>query len=261
MSARDPLNPKDLEARLARELQWHEEHPESGELETVSRYKRLVLERMRARQWKLLGDLAGKSVLEIGCGVGRETVELARRGGQVLAIDLSPTLVEVARQRVAGAGLEARVRFAAMPAERLSEDGQHFDVVVGNGVLHHLDLPRFKECLPGLLTPGAVAQFTEPIAHNPLLRLYRLLTPHLHSPEEAALTASAIAEFVKGFSTVQLQYHNLSGLLCLPVPYVLGMSVGGKTLDATLAADALLTRNLPFLRRYSQYVIIQVGAP
>ena len=53
----------------------------------------------------LPADLAGKRVLDAGCGTGALAAELARRGADVVAIDLSPTLVDLGRERVeAGAG-------------------------------------------------------------------------------------------------------------------------------------------------------------
>lgn len=56
-------------------------------------------------QW-LPADLSGQRVLDAGCGTGSFAIELARRGAQVLAIDLSPQLVDVARERC-GAQLQA----------------------------------------------------------------------------------------------------------------------------------------------------------
>lgn len=47
----------------------------------------------------LPADLRGQRVLDAGCGTGSFAIELARRGAQVLAIDLSPQLVDVARER------------------------------------------------------------------------------------------------------------------------------------------------------------------
>jgi magnesium-protoporphyrin O-methyltransferase len=44
-------------------------------------------------------DLTGRRILDAGCGTGALAVELARRGADVTAIDLSPTLVDLARER------------------------------------------------------------------------------------------------------------------------------------------------------------------
>ena len=58
-------------------------------------------DRMRATLLAMLpADLGGRRVLDAGCGTGALAVELARRGADVLAIDLSPTLVELARERI-----------------------------------------------------------------------------------------------------------------------------------------------------------------
>ncbi|HKK36606.1 MAG TPA: magnesium protoporphyrin IX methyltransferase [Paracoccaceae bacterium] len=48
-------------------------------------------------------DLTGLRLLDAGCGVGQLAVEAARRGAEVVAIDISPTLVGIARDRAAGA--------------------------------------------------------------------------------------------------------------------------------------------------------------
>jgi magnesium-protoporphyrin O-methyltransferase len=68
-------------------------------------------ERMRAT---LLGwlpaDLAGRRVLDAGCGTGALAVDAAARGGTVVAVDLSPTLVGLARERApAGCAIDFRV--------------------------------------------------------------------------------------------------------------------------------------------------------
>ena len=48
----------------------------------------------------LPADLSGQRLLDAGCGTGALAVEAARRGAQVVAVDLSPTLIDLARQRV-----------------------------------------------------------------------------------------------------------------------------------------------------------------
>src|ERR1700678_3943946 len=53
----------------------------------------------------------GKRVLEIGCGIGTDTINFARHGAQVTAVDLSSQSIEVARKRVDVFGLSNQVRF------------------------------------------------------------------------------------------------------------------------------------------------------
>ena len=69
-----------------------------GRIRTTVRAGR---DRMRATLVAWLGeDLTGKRILDDGCGTGALAVEAARRGAQVVAIDLSPTLVDLARTRI-----------------------------------------------------------------------------------------------------------------------------------------------------------------
>ncbi len=71
--------------------------PVSGIRATV----RAGRDRMRALLLSYLPvDLRGRRVLDAGCGTGAMAVELARRGAEVLAIDLSPTLVQYAHERL-----------------------------------------------------------------------------------------------------------------------------------------------------------------
>ena len=61
---------------------------------------------------RLPADLSGARVLDAGCGTGALAVELARRGAEVVAVDISPALVAIARERCP-AGLAPRIDFRA----------------------------------------------------------------------------------------------------------------------------------------------------
>ena len=82
-----------------------------------------------------LDRLAGKRVLEIGCGMGLHTETLARSGAEVTAIDLTPTAVRTTRRRLELKSLQANV--VQMDAERLSFPDESFDFVWSWGVIHH----------------------------------------------------------------------------------------------------------------------------
>ncbi|MCC7236547.1 MAG: class I SAM-dependent methyltransferase [Bryobacterales bacterium] len=85
----------------------------------------------------------GKRVLEIGCGIGTDTINFARAGAQVTAVDLTEKSIEVARQRAAVFGLEDRIRFVRANAERLREflPAEPFDLIYSFGVIHHTPDP------------------------------------------------------------------------------------------------------------------------
>lgn len=83
-------------------------------------------------------DLGGLRVLDAGCGVGQLSVEAARRGAEVVAIDISPTLVGIAQERAQGAAdPETLSRITWWTGDMLGEDLGEFDHVVAMDSLIH----------------------------------------------------------------------------------------------------------------------------
>jgi magnesium-protoporphyrin O-methyltransferase len=97
----------------------------------VSRIRQTVREgrdRMRATVLaRLPPDLRGARVLDAGCGAGQMTADLAARGAEVTAVDISPALIAIARARLP-AGLPGRVTFAS--GDMLDDSLGRFDFVV-----------------------------------------------------------------------------------------------------------------------------------
>ncbi len=87
---------------------------------------------------------AGKRVLEIGCGIGTDTIRFARAGARVTAVDLSDASLDVARERAKVFGLEDRITFYQADVERLSEavPVEEYDLVYSFGVIHHTPHPQ-----------------------------------------------------------------------------------------------------------------------
>jgi SAM-dependent methyltransferase len=87
---------------------------------------------------------AGKRVLDIGCGIGTDTINFARAGARVTAVDLSEKSIELARRRADVFGLSDRIDFRVADAERLSEviSPEPYDLVYSFGVIHHTPHPE-----------------------------------------------------------------------------------------------------------------------
>lgn len=87
---------------------------------------------------------ANRRVLEIGCGLGTDTMNFARAGAQVTAVDLSSRSLELAQQRAKVFGLGDRIEFIEADAERLSEyvKPEQYDLVYSFGVIHHTPHPE-----------------------------------------------------------------------------------------------------------------------
>ncbi len=85
-----------------------------------------------------------KRVLEIGCGIGTDTMNFARYGAWVTAVDLSEKSLEIARERAKSLGLLDRITFVKGDAERLDEclPVEKYDLIYSFGVLHHTPHPE-----------------------------------------------------------------------------------------------------------------------
>ena len=117
----------------------------------VSRVRQTVREgrdRMRAAMLdRLPADLTGARVLDAGCGAGPMTEELARRGARVVAVDISPSLLEVARRRIPE-HLHARIDFRA--GDMLDPAHGAFDYVMAMDSLIHYQAGDIARALGGL---------------------------------------------------------------------------------------------------------------
>ncbi len=99
----------------------------------------------------------GKRVLEVGCGIGSDTMEFALNGASVTAVDLSEESLKVARRRAVVYGVADRVRFLNANAEELSDalEVEPYDLVYSFGVLHHTPHPeRAIEQIRRFMRPG-----------------------------------------------------------------------------------------------------------
>ena len=114
---------------------------------------------------------AGRRVLEIGCGTGMFTEMLARSGAKIVAVDISPDLLEKARARNLPPD---QIQFLHQSFEDTSLTGP-FDAVVGSSVLHHLDLATALRKIMEVLKPGGWLSFAEPNMLNPQIFLERKL--------------------------------------------------------------------------------------
>ena len=93
-------------------------------------------------------DLTGLKVLDAGCGTGAFSVEAARRGASVVAIDLSPTLVELARERQPTDLAPGQIDFRV--GDMASVEGESFDYVVAMDSVIHYDPHHAVEVLAKL---------------------------------------------------------------------------------------------------------------
>lgn len=92
-------------------------------------------------------DLTGRRILDAGCGAGQFSIEAARRGADVVAIDLSKTLVDLARERHGAEDLKGSVDFRI--GDMFDPALGRFDHVVSMDSLIHYGAPDIVRVLEG----------------------------------------------------------------------------------------------------------------
>ena len=205
------------EDRLERERRFHNERfaAETGERRS-SRFYSVADDARDHYSSSVLSAKSGDRVLEYGCGSGSMAFDLAAAGAEVVGIDISEVAVATARDRAAEEGLSS-ASFEVMNAEALDLPDSSFDLVCGSGILHHLDLDRSMAELARVMAPDGRAVFFEPLGHNPLINLYRRLTPGERTVDEHPLLESDILSMGRHFSGVGVRGYDLVALAALPL--------------------------------------------
>jgi len=208
----------------------------------------------------LCRNVSGARVLDLGCGKGEYSLSLLSRGAHVTGVDISDKYVNCAREAAQSACLDhSRFVFKVMDAHALEFQDGSFDLVVGSGILHHLDMFRALDELCRVLKPGGRTLFLEPLAGNPLLKLFRLMTPRARTRDERPLTRGDLRTLAAdGRWEFTATY---SGLVCAPVAIVTSLLLRPFPNNPCLRLAGFVEQYLnrwPFLRPLNQYVLIEI---
>ncbi|NKB69255.1 MAG: methyltransferase domain-containing protein [Candidatus Latescibacteria bacterium] len=153
-------------------------------------------------------------VLEYGCGTGSGSIQWLKLGAILTGIDLSSEGIEKAKKQIADTEYEAS--YFVMDAENTEFAECHFDMIIGSGIIHHLDLEKSYGELNRILKKDGRAVFVEPLGHNPLINLYRNLTPKMRTEDEHPLLEKDLLLLEKYFHSVEIKYFSLFTLLAVP---------------------------------------------
>jgi SAM-dependent methyltransferase len=121
---------------------------------------------MRQAVWRRLDARfrPGDRVLELNCGTGEDAVYLARRGVRVLATDIAPAMLEVARAKVARAGLEDLVEMRQLAIEELAatRDTRHETRDTRHETWGDSPVSGLRSLVSGLWSPGLPVSRSDP---------------------------------------------------------------------------------------------------
>jgi 2-polyprenyl-3-methyl-5-hydroxy-6-metoxy-1,4-benzoquinol methylase len=128
---------------------------------------------------RFMGDLRGKRVLDLGCGTGRNGLQLARHAGEVVGYDLSEVAIEKANADARRLGL---TNFHAEVNNFAHVEEASFDVVLEVNMLHHASAPReVAKQVRRALRPGGEFVMFENNPLNPLFPFFFVMIGQLRS--------------------------------------------------------------------------------
>lgn len=208
------------------------------------------------RRGRLIAEAArlapGMKALEIGCGTGLFTKLFAESGSEILAVDISEDLIEIANRFDFPMG---NVIFRTIPFEdaALTREGP-FDAVIGSSVLHHLEVKPALQRIFGLLKPGGRLAFAEPNFLNPQIAAERSFLRPLFkyvSPDETAFVRWLLGRQLAdvGFEKIRIKPFDWLHP-AIPKGLIKAVQSVGKVLES-----------IPGIREFSGSLLISAKRP
>ena len=180
----------------------------------------LTNEAIKFYQKVLSENTLGKKIIVVGCAEGGVT-PLAKAGAEkVLGVDIASEPVKRLNEKIEQEKLSNIASAIVGNAESLEVPNNSFDVICCLGVLHHLDIQKAAESWSNALNKDGLVVMEEPMAFNPVVALYRLLTPKMRTDDEHPLVPDDIKLLKKYFEKVDVQGYVLFSLFSLFFVYI-----------------------------------------
>ena len=142
----------------------------------------------------------------------------------------------------------------------LKFENNFFDLIVGNGILHHLDPEKALTSVHKVLKPGGRVIFFEPLADNPLLKLFRFLTPKARTIDEAPFSRSDLKKIINPniWDSKKVMY---CGLVSAPVAVFTSIVLSKYPNNILLKLSDKLENKLnkyDFFKPLNQYILLSL---
>ncbi|MCB9094286.1 MAG: class I SAM-dependent methyltransferase [Halobacteriovoraceae bacterium] len=205
----------DLSARKKAELEFHNRDRDKEYTKQLPQdtyellhgnkkyYKTIQLSRTYVDNW-IKTNAKGKIFLDYACGNGGNAMLAARSGAALsIGIDISDISIKNATNSAKGENLNNTI-FVQGDCENTGLPDNSIDTVICSGMLHHLDLSYAFPELRRILKPGGRILAVEALNINPLIKLYRFITPSMRTDwEKNHILSLKDIRFARRFFNIQ----------------------------------------------------------
>lgn len=159
---------------------------------------------------EILGDLRGKDLLDVGCGLGEASVFFSKLGANVTASDISEGMLEKTKELAQAHDQKLNYHLSSSVDMELKD--KSFDIIYAGNLLHHVNIKEtLSKISPHLRKNGTLVTW-DPLAYNPLINIYRKIATEVRTEDEHPLTKSDIKLFNDFFPEVKAKYFWLTTL-------------------------------------------------
>jgi len=256
---------KNIQERVEREKDQHDDDAIlERAIELKSTFDHVLnsptMQRADKEESQIYKNVKDKIVLDVGCGFGEKSITIAQNGGVVTGIDISENYIRSSRQSAQEKNLNHLCSFEEMDVHNMSYKDNTFDLVIGRGIIHHLDLQVSLTEIKRVLKPGGTAIFLEPLSANPLLKIFRVLTPSARTVDEKPLTIRDLKWINSNFDV----YSSYYGLITAPVAMLTSILLRPWPNNYILIIFDYLENflnKLNFIKPFNQYVLLNIKKP
>lgn len=241
----DPLNSRSYKARnwdLDKVLAWYEDA-------TVRSAHRMM------------GDIKGRKVLEIGFGTGAHLAWLARRGAIVTGVDISPERVRAAKDLMESEGLSGNVSVMCQDIMATDLPEEAFDIIYGHDILMYMggDYPPFAQKAYSMLKEGGKLIVVEALDNHPAARIYRnIFAPREFRYFTRYFNIAGLSAFRSGYRRMTSEFF----YILAPLAFIWKNWITSKTMfdifeRSLTMVDKRALKKFPALEKYCWRVVFE----
>lgn len=218
-----------------------------------------------------LGDITGKKILDMGCGAGESSIYFCIKGADVTAIDISDGMINILKDNAIKYNVKIKTKVCT--SHNTGFNNNSFDIVYAANLLHHVDLENTLREINRILKPGGILVSWDPLAHNPIINIYRRIAKEVRTEDEHPLKIEDLKIFRKIFEEVQYKTSWFFTLIIFIKFYLIEkvdpnkerywkkIIYEHKRLEKMYIklekVDYYFLKSFPFLRRYCWNIIIK----